>query len=289
MDINGKTKLIGLLGWPISHTFSPAMHNAAAEALNLNWVYLPMPVREQDLAKALTGLAALGFRGVNVTVPHKQNVLPFLDEIEEGALAIGAVNTITISRQASSDRQWILSGTNTDWAGFLADLADQKVGVQGRECLVLGSGGSARAIVYALLQVDAAVHVLARRPEQAQKLALDFQKYGLVHTGPLQDLAQNIAGLKAPLIVNSTPLGMTPQVDRSAWPQDIPFPRGAFAYDLVYNPAQTLFMKQAEASGCGSSNGLGMLVHQGALSFETWTKQMPDAEVMRRALAETLK
>ncbi len=289
MKINGKTKLVGLLGWPISHTFSPAMHNAAAAALAINWVYIPMPVRERDLAQALAGLPALGFRGVNVTVPHKQNVLSFLDEIEEGALAIGAVNTITIEHQAGGgDQKWRLSGTNTDWTGFLADLADQVVPVQKRECLVLGAGGSARAIVYALLQAGANVFVLARRPLQAEELVHDFQQYGKVQAASITDLTHIVPDLNAPLIVNCTPLGMTPHVDKSVWPDGLPFPRGAFAYDLVYNPAQTLFMRQAAAGGCGCSNGLGMLVYQGAFSFETWTNKKPDLKVMRRALTQVL-
>lgn len=288
MTIDGKTQLVGLLGWPVSHSFSPAMHNAAIEALDLNWIYIPMPVRPADLPAALGGLPALGFRGVNVTVPHKQQVLPFLDEVETGARVIGAVNTITIKPRPHSPDKWLLSGANTDWNGFLADLAAQDVSVLQRDSLVLGAGGSARGIVFALLQAEANVHVLARRLEQAEQIGHDFQDFGQVQTGSLADLPKYIADLNAPLIVNCTPLGMTPNIDWSVWPAELSFPAGAFAYDLVYNPADTLFMQQALASGCRASNGLGMLVYQGAFSFEIWTNQKPDLAIMRRALSETL-
>lgn len=289
MNIDGKTQLIGLLGWPVSHSFSPAMHNAAAEALGINWTYLPLPVQTNDLAAGLAGLAALGFRGANVTVPHKQNVMPFLDNIDDGAQVIGAVNTILINQISAADGQKsFLSGTNTDWLGFLADLEALEVGVRHRDCLILGAGGSARAVVYALLQAGAYVHVLARRLEQAQKLARDFHNIGSVHPGLLADLAVLSSELVAPLIVNTTPLGMSPLVDNTVWPKNLPFPSDAFAYDLVYNPKQTQFMQQASASGCRTSNGLGMLVKQGALAFELWTTQKPDMEVMRSALNNVL-
>jgi len=285
MIIDGKTQLVGLLGWPVSHSFSPAMHNAAALALSLNWAYVPLPVQAQDLAAALAGLPVLGFRGVNVTVPHKQNVMPFLDKIEAGAQLIGAVNTILINPVSTgAGHKWLLSGTNTDWLGFLADLQANEVHVEQRDCLVLGAGGSARAVVYALVQAGAHVHVLARRLGQAEHLAVDFHEVGIVHPGSLADLAAFASDLVAPLLVNCTPLGMTPEVNRSVWPDNLPFPRDAIAYDLVYNPKQTRFMQQALAGSCRTSNGLGMLVHQGALAFKVWTNHNPDIEVMRSAL-----
>ncbi len=285
MAINGKTRLIGLLGWPVSHSFSPAIHNAAAEALGLNWIYVPLPVQTQDLPAALAGLPALGFQGVNVTVPHKQTVMPFLDKIEPAAQIIGAVNTILIKRMTNIEgRKWTITGSNTDWVGFLADLKALKVHIKHRDCLVLGAGGSARAVVYALVQAGAHAHVLARRPAQAEQMALDFGDMGAVHPGSLEDLEKCAADLTAPLIVNSTPLGMTPHTERSVWPENLPFPRDSFAYDLVYNPKQTLFMQQAVKNGCRSRNGLGMLIQQGALAFEAWTNQKPDIEVMGKAL-----
>lgn len=283
--IDGRTQLIGLIGWPVSHSFSPAMHNAAAAALGLNWVYIPLPVRPKDLESALHGLSSLGFHGANVTVPHKQAVIPYLHTIEDGARLIGAVNTILINRGSrSNENPWQLSGYNTDWLGFLADLEALQVEVGRRDCLVLGAGGSARAVVYGLAQAGARVHVLARRFAQAAQLASDFKDVASVQIGSLPDLAAYANELKAPLIVNTTPLGMSPQVDRSIWPDRQPFPADSFVYDLVYNPAKTRFMQQALDSGCRTSNGLGMLIHQGAIAFELWTGQKPDNQIMKESI-----
>ena len=285
MNIDGKTKLTGLIGWPISHSFSPAMHNAAAAALRLNYAYVPLAVRPRDLRAAVQGLPALGFKGVNVTVPHKQAVMPLLDTIEEGAKLIGAVNTIVINGdRAKEGGPWQLSGTNTDWLGFLADLESLQVVVEQRDCLVLGAGGSARAVVYALAQAGGVIHLLARRIAQAEQLAADFGSAADVKVDSLAALAARAAHLEAPLIVNTTPLGMTPNSASSVWPDDVPLPDGATVYDLVYNPLNTRFMRQAEAAGCQTSNGLGMLIQQGALAFELWTGKKPDSAVMKEAL-----
>lgn len=283
MNITGNTQLIGLIGWPVSHSRSPALHNAAAAALGLDWAYVPLPVRPDDLTTAVSALPALGFRGVNVTVPHKQAVIPLLAELDEGAAALGAVNTILVGTNGR------LTGYNTDWTGFQADLAEQGVVVNGRTCLVLGAGGSARAVVYALARLGGRVQVLARRPEQAAQLAADLQPHltnSLLRERPLTDLPRIAAQTEAPLIVNTTPLGMTPHTDQSIWPDALPMPPGSFVYDLVYNPARTKLMAQAEAAGCQASNGLGMLLHQGAQAFALWTGQQPDLAVMAAALAD---
>lgn len=282
--INGRTRLIGIIGYPVSHTFSPAMHNAAARALGLNVVYVPLPVPPEGVETAVSALPFLGFLGVNVTVPHKQVVMPLLDAVEAGAQAIGAVNTIVV--QAENGR-FRLVGHNTDWAGFLADLDAQGVAVDGRSCLVLGAGGSARAVVYALLTRGAQVHVLSRRPAQAEALAAHMRQHlprADVQPHDLAQLAQIAAETAVPLIVNTTPLGMSPHVDSTVWPDAVPFPAGAVVYDLVYNPPQTRLMQQAVAAGCRAFNGLGMLLYQGALAFTLWTGAQPDVAVMRQAL-----
>ncbi len=285
ITIDGQTQLIGLIGWPVAHSFSPAMHNAAAADLGLNTVYVPLAVHPQDLQAAVAGLPALGFRGVNVTVPHKQAVMPFLDTIEEGAKHIGAVNTIVINCDLAKERgPWQLSGTNTDWLGFLADLESLQVTIERRDCLVLGAGGSARAVVYALAQAGGVIHLLARRIAQAEQLAADFSSVAEVNVDSLSALAARAAHLEAPLIINTTPLGMSPDSASSVWPDDLPFADGATVYDLVYNPANTRFMRQAETAGCQTSNGLGMLIQQGALAFELWTGKKPDSAVMKEAL-----
>jgi shikimate dehydrogenase len=285
MSIDGKTQLIGLIGWPVSHSFSPAMHNAAAAELGLNWIYIPLPVHPQDLQSAVLGMPTLGFKGINVTVPHKQTVIPFLNTVEQGARIIGAVNTIVVNPVSlTPEDKWHLAGHNTDWLGFLADLDSLEVNINQRDCLVLGAGGSARAVVYALAQAGANVHVLARRIVQAGQLVADFAYVAQLQADSLAALPSLITGLKAPLIVNTTPLGMIPEVGRTVWPESVPFPAGTFVYDLVYNPQETRFMQQAQAAGCRTSNGLGMLIHQGAIAFELWTGQKPSIQVMKNAL-----
>ncbi|MFO7538616.1 MAG: shikimate dehydrogenase [Chloroflexota bacterium] len=285
MTITGSTQLIGLIGWPVAHSRSPAMHNAAAAALGLDWVYVPLPVRPQNLKTAVSALSALGFRGVNVTVPHKQAVLPLLADLDDGAQALKAVNTILVAENGR------LIGHNTDWSGFQADLESQQIAVNNRDCLVLGAGGSARAVVYALARLGGRVQVLARRPQQAADLVADLQPYlsdAWVQGRPLASLPPISAQTQAPLIVNTTPLGMAPDSDQSIWPDELPFPSGSFVYDLVYNPAHTRLMvqvqKQTQAAGCRASNGLGMLLHQGAQAFALWTGQRPDLTVMAAAL-----
>lgn len=281
MIISGKTVLLGIMGWPVAHSFSPAMHNAAAQALGLDVVYVPLPVRPDRLTEAVRGLPALGFKGVNVTVPHKEAVLPLLDEVDPAAQAIGAVNTINIT-----DAQQLV-GYNTDGAGFLADLEAQSVPISGRDCLLLGAGGSARAVAHALLQAGAQVHLFARRPVQAQQLHDDLLLHHpgrTLHTYPWPQILAVAPHLSAPLVVNCTPLGMAPHTSNSPWPDDAPFPAGSFIYDLVYNPRRTRLMQQAQTAGCGASNGLGMLVHQGALAFEIWLGVRPGVVVMQETI-----
>ena len=279
MNIDGRTQLIGLIGWPVSHSFSPAMHNAALAALGLNWIYVPLPVHPANIAGALRGLPALGFRGVNVTVPHKQAVMPFLHEISPAARAIGAVNTILVDQENGR-----LSGSNTDWRGFLADLAALEVELDGRACLVLGAGGSARGIVYGLNQAQGRVVIMARRVEQARQLAADMGEESVQTIRPLEQLGEVAAELNAPLIINTTPLGMSPNFEGSPWPDEVPIPAGSFVYDLVYNPIETRLMRQAAAAGCRTSNGLGMLLRQGAASLSLWTGLEPDLAIMKEAL-----
>jgi shikimate dehydrogenase len=301
MTISGKTQLVGLIGWPVSHSFSPAMHNAAFAAAGLDWLYVAMPVRVEEMVTAVPALPTLGFRGVNATVPHKQAIMPLLDEIEEGAQAIGAVNTIVVERGAegqggrgageTDDRllmtDYRLLGYNTDWSGFLADLREMGIAVNGRDCLVMGAGGSARAVGYGLAQAGARVQLLARRVEQAEVVVVDLRPFCPANSllaQPLSALHTIVSNTTAPLIVNTTPLGMAPQIDTTVWPEGCPFPANAVVYDLVYNPAQTKLMRQAQAAGCRAENGLGMLIHQGAEAFRLWTGQMPDVGVMKTAV-----
>lgn len=283
--IDGNTQLIGLIGHPVGHSFSPAMHNAAAAALGLNIAYVPLPVRPEQLPDALRGLAALGFRGINVTVPHKEAVMSHLNAVFPATRTIGAVNTVVIG-------DGHLTGFNTDWSGFLSDLESHRLALYGRDCLVLGAGGAARAVVYALLRRGSRVTALARRPEQVQRLATElgraFPGAAAVTVGSLDDAPRVAAHLDEPILINTTPLGMTGEhIGLSPWPDDAPFPPGSFIYDLVYNPRETRFMTQARAAGRRAANGLGMLVAQAAEAFEVLTGHRPDPAVMRRAVEDS--
>lgn len=276
--------LTGLIGWPVGHSKSPAMHNAAFRAAGVDGYYALLTVRPDRVGEAVAGLRALGFRGANVTVPHKQAVMPFLDVLTPEARAIGAVNTIIVEEDGT------LVGTNTDAMGFWQDL--QALGaplddLTASATLVLGAGGSARAVAYALATHDIPVRILARRPEQAQLLVASLSPYlpdaGLLTSHPWPELRTLAA--TARLIVNCTPVGMFPNIDASPWPDNLPFRPEQIVYDLVYNPRQTRLMAQAAAAGARAWNGLGMLVRQGALAWELWTGHPAPVAAMRAAVA----
>ena len=286
--LSATTQLVGLIGWPVSHSVSPAMHNAAFAALGLDWAYVPLPVNpagkagDAAVAAAVRGLAALGLRGANVTIPHKQAVMAAVDQLTPAAAAIGAVNTLVVGEEGT------LIGDNTDAPGFVADLRAHGVEPAGGHGLVLGAGGSARAIVYGLAEAGAAaITVLNRTPERAQALVAALQPLFpqvAITAGPLPVTAEQAAW--ATLIVNCTQAGMTPRPETTPWPEMVAFQPGQVVYDLVYNPPVTRLLQQAEAGGARAIGGLGMLIWQGALAFARWTGQEPPVAVMRRA-AET--
>jgi len=281
--ISGKTNLLGVIGWPVSHSVSPAMHNAALADLGLAWSYVPLPVPTEPVARigeAVYGLRALGFRGANVTVPHKQAVIPYLDWLTPAAQAIGAVNTIRVEADGR------LSGDNTDARGFIADLREHGVELAGKRAVVLGAGGSARAIVYGLAEAGClSIAIFNRTVEKAHDLALDIRAIFPFcrfsgHEG-FADLA--VMSSEADLVVNCTSLGMTPNVDGLPWLDEVAFQPGQTVYDLVYNPPETRLLRKAAADGAQAIGGLGMLIWQGAVALERWTGQQPPVAVMRAA------
>jgi shikimate dehydrogenase len=288
-DVDGETRLTGVIGWPVAHSLSPAMHNAAFERLELNWRYVPLPVRSERLAEAIRGLAALGFCGANVTVPHKVAAMPLLDDIDPAAQAIGAVNTITVD--ADTGR---LTGHNTDAAGFMDDLAAFGVALApGAHVLVLGAGGAARATAFAAMKQGAAVSVLNRTHERAERLVAALRELvpgaavQAVKAAALASLVRG--GERVTLIVNATAAGMWPDVKHTPWPYGVPFPEGATLYDTVYRPARTRLMRDAEALGLRTIGGLGMLVRQGAAAFRLWTGIDAPVEIMRAACLRALE
>ena len=281
-EIDGATRLVGVMGWPVAHSLSPAMHNAAFAALSLNWRYVPLPVHPDDVGAAVRGLRALGFAGCNVTVPHKQAVMPHLAGLSPEAAATGAVNTLV--RAGGSWR-----GENTDVRGFMDDLAAHGVAVTGKQCVVLGAGGSARAVTWGLLNAGAAVAVVSRTLARSAALveALSAHLPGAALSCHERTALAHLAADSTALIVNATSVGMWPHVDESPWPEDAPIPAGAVVYDLVYRPARTRLLQQAEAAGARAIGGVGMLARQGAASFALWTGAEPPVDMMMESLARS--
>jgi shikimate dehydrogenase len=284
---------LGLTGYPLHHSLSPRIHAAALRESGLQGDYRLYPVEDAaGIQELLNRLCRGTLQGLNVTIPHKGSILSLLDVLTPTARAVGAANTIF-----SRDGQ--LVGDNTDTTGFLADLDSlgwSQSKDQTQVALVLGSGGSARAIVYALTRAGWLVTIAARRPEQAQALVETIQSGNGdgVSTTELKQLTAihidqaSLTSLDpAPgLIINTTPLGMFPHQDASPWPNDLVFPIDAAVYDLVYNPAETALIRAAQEGGLRVANGLGMLVEQAALSFEIWTGLDAPREVMRQAVQE---
>lgn len=273
---------LGLIGYPLLYSLSPGLHAAALRGLKLEGEYRlypvpPLPEGAPQLEAIFRRLRTGEIDGLNVTVPHKQNVLSLLDELSDTAKAIGAVNTVF--RQDGR-----LVGDNTDAPGFLADLSRLLPAAYfPRRALVLGAGGAARAVVYALLGAGWDVTVAARRLEQARALAADLggsAEATLLQADSLRRLALDVG-----LIVNASSAGMLPDAQSSPWPDDLPFPRQAFVYDLVYKPLETVFLRRARAAGLPAANGLGMLVEQAALALERWSGRTAPRDVMWQAIS----
>jgi shikimate dehydrogenase len=272
-----------LIGWPIGHSISPAMHNAAFHALGLAGEYSLLPIeRETDLKKTLAVLKSdPDWAGANVTVPYKEKVIPHLDRLEGAAAELKAVNTIV--RRGNE-----LIGHNTDLPGFLADLRRSGMDAPLRKAFVIGSGGAARAVVLGLVQSGCWVCLAAVIREQALALAAELGR-GRVEVLGWDDPEIADKASAADLIVNTSPVGMWPKLDATPWPKDLPLPETSSVYDLVYNPVETRFLREARARGNKVAGGLGMLVEQGALSFELWTGVRPPRGVMMQAARGALE
>jgi len=284
-QITARTRLVGLLGYPLEHSLSPRMHNTAFQAQELDIAYVPLAVPPEAVAEAMTGLRALGFLGANVTIPHKQAVVPYLDALSPQAAAVGAVNTIV--REKAADGTVRLRGDNTDVAGFLAPLTPHTEALTGTDMLIFGAGGAARAVAYALLTTlaPARLTLAARRQEQAERLAADLAPYD--PEDALQALAledAEVAVYMSRLLVNATPLGMHPHTDDTPWPDASAFSSEQVAYDLVYNPETTHFLHDAAARGATTIGGLSMLIAQAADAYRQWTDREMPLDVVRAAL-----
>ena len=280
-SISGTTKLVGVWGHPVSHSRSPTMHNAALAALGLDWVYVPFGVAPENVGAAVEAVRALGLVGVNVTVPLKELVLPYLDEIDTDAARIGSVNTIC-------NYGGRLTGYSTDGAGFLRSLEEGGQETENRQVYLLGAGGSARAVAFALASRGSVCTITNRTAARAEALAAEINA---VYPGQAEAAGWGTGTKAFDLLVNTTSVGMTPRVgEMPVLPPGV-FDAKPFVYDLIYAPMQTRLLAEADAAGCGTMNGVKMLVQQGAVSLSLWTglplSDIPTA-VMERAVLATL-
>ncbi len=286
MQIDAKTKLVGLLGYPVAHSLSPLIHNTAFRAQGLDWIYVALPVAPADVAEAVAGLKALGFVGSNVTVPHKQAVLPLMDVLSPEAQAVGAVNTIVCRREADGVT---LYGDNTDVEGFLAPLHPFADTLREAPMLIFGAGGAARAVAFALLGAfrPQRLTLAARTPAKAERLAQDLAPYdptGALHVVPLAEARSAVQ--ESRLLVNATPAGMHPHIDATPWPDAAAFSDEQLVYDLIYKPEQTRLLRDAAAHGAHTLGGLDMLIHQAAASYAEWTGREMPVDRVREALRD---
>jgi len=275
-EINGKTKIIGVIGKNIENSLSPLFHNQIILKHSLNFCYLPFQVAETDLGKAVQGIRALNMRGVNITFPYKEKVIEFLDEVEESARRIGAVNTIV-------NNKGILTGYNTDVIGFKKSLQDNgKFVIKEKKAVILGAGGAARAVVYALLEEGIEeIGIFNRTLEKAEKIKQDFSPFFPGSSIKIFSFGQDNIKDKikeANLLVNATSLGMPSKIDNTPLSDEKLFHPDLLVYDLIYHPAKTLFLRQAEKAGAKIINGLPMLVYQGIESFYLWTGLKPEGK-----------
>lgn len=278
---------LGLIGFPLGHSRSPQLHHAALRHYGVDGEYTlfpvpPLPEGDAQIRALLHRLRKGELHGLNVTIPHKPSVMPYVDLLTPVARAVGAVNTLYLDADSN------LVGDNTDVPGFLQDL--HHLPLEGGLAIVLGAGGSARAVVYALLQEGWQVRLLARRPEQAgeiaaQMKAIDASNCYDLDFGPL-DAAEVIRFAEGcRLVVNTTPVGMSPNPEGNPWPDEAPWPPRAAVYDLVYNPPQTAFTRSAQAAGLPVRTGGGMLSSQAALAFARWTGLEPPFEIMYKEIS----
>ena len=284
-SVSGSTVICGLIGNPVAHSISPAMQNAAFTHAGLDYIYVPFQVRSEALADAVKGMRALNIRGLNVTMPHKVSVIPFLNETDSLAAKIGAVNTIV-------NDNGFLKGYNTDAMGFMQVLTDRGFNVAGKKVAVLGAGGVARAITFALADKGAELTIINRHQEfdwalnLAGKITQSFHR----QVGALELNDENLAKTvpEAELLVNATSAGMTPDIDETPVPARF-LRQGLIVYDVIYNPLATRLLREAKKTGAQAIGGLDMLVGQGALAFAKWTGQPAPVDIMKEAAIRELR
>ena len=269
MKINQNTTLFGVMGSPIGHSLSPLMHNAAFRNEDLNAVYLAF--ESTDVKGCLTGMRALGIRGMSVTIPHKSTVLPLIDEVDSLAEKIGAVNTIV-------NLDGRLIGYNTDAVGALNALKE-RIDLAGKSCIIIGAGGAARAIGFILKDWGVDLSIANRSTERGETLAGSL--------GCPFFLLDQLAEKTTDIVIHTTPVGMVPRTDHCPLPESF-LKEGMVVMDIIYNPLETKLLSLAKEKGCLTINGLGMFIHQGAEQFRLWTGRKPPLAVMSKAVSKFL-
>ncbi|MCL0094566.1 shikimate dehydrogenase [Dehalococcoidales bacterium] len=277
MLISGKTKVYGIIGDPIEHTMSPIMHNAAFKKLGIDCWYLPFRVRKEELGKAIEGMRALNISGLNVTIPHKVAVIPFLDKLDPMARKIGSVNTIV-------NDDGVLTGYNTDATGFLQALLEKGIRPEGKNIVILGAGGASRAISFILAERGGNLVILNRTLDKAKEWVSRLSKILNREAKALKLDEENlvVAMEKADILINATSVGMSP--DETLVPAQLLKP-GLIIFDIVY-PIKTRLLREAEAAGSQTISGLDMLVWQGAMAFEKWTGKAAPLELMKEEVVK---
>lgn len=277
MTISGKTRVCGVIGDPIEHTLSPIMHNAAFEATGLDFVYVAFKVKPSCVADAVNGMRALNIRGLNVTMPHKKSVMKNLDRVDLSAQIIDSVNTIL-------NKENLLFGFNTDGVGAVKALKENGVALKGSKVLLLGAGGAARAIAYAMAKEADELTILNRTVKDAQALAKLVEKTASkrIVSGSLslEDIDSNLQD--SDILINATSVGMKPRPEETPVPIEL-LRKNLAVMDIVYNPLETKLARDAKNLGAKVISGVEMLIYQGAASFEIWTGKSAPVEVMRKA------
>lgn len=285
MNINVDTKLIGLLGYPLAHSLSPVMHNAAFEEYELNNIYLPIQVLPENLKTVVNGIKKMNFSGFNVTIPYKIKIIKYMDEIDDYAKAIGAVNTVIINNG-------LMKGYNTDGIGFLRsfeEFAGNKI--DGKKVFIVGAGGAARAIAFAMAMNNAKkIYICNRTFEKSESLSNDINKSmpQCSHTVPMSFDEMREAINDSDVLINCTSVGMHPNIELSPIDKKLLF-RDLTVCDAIYNPSKTKLLRDAEEIGCKIVLGLPMLVYQGVEAFELWTGRKAPVDTMFQSVEKALK
>ena len=281
--ITGKTKILGVIGAPIAHSLSPIIQNAALHEAGLDYVYTAFPVHREALASAVYGLRDAGVVGFNVTIPFKTEIMPLLDALSEDAQRIRAVNTVVIASDGT------MTGHNTDVTGFMAGFAARGIGLAGKRTVLIGAGGAARAALWGLLRSGvSSVCIGVRNLAKGKALCTDFAADGTLAVYCFDDPHFRDVLCTADIVVQTTPIGMSPQTDAMPPVDPAAISPSAAVYDLIYTPAETAFLRAAAAHGCTTINGETMLVMQGAEAFSLWTGVRPNTDLMQRVLREEL-